>query len=151
MLTEALETKSSELVTMAYRELDFDENYRTSKSSMSVYDYAQSLEAQSMPIVRRRTTFDRYWVPTEVAVNGDADRRVGCVIASDGVRCKIFDIDCVEEPHESEQQGEQENEVEDAGYGDEETEEEEEGYEDDDEDDDEGDSYDYDNSMELDE
>ncbi|KAH8153432.1 uncharacterized protein LAJ45_02244 [Morchella importuna] len=93
--------RNSEMVSIAYDIITYDENYDHEDLSESVFSYAEALQGEEMAVVTRRQ-FDSSFIPVQLTINGNKGRRVGCVIAEDRMRYIVFDLDGQEEDEEEE-------------------------------------------------
>jgi anaphase-promoting complex subunit 4 len=95
---------------MGYRTITYDEQYEISDTEQDVFSYANDLAGQDVIPVSMRT-FDATFKPSQLTVNGRSGRRVGCIIAEDQMRYKVFDIDLEDEDEEEEEVGEESMEM----------------------------------------
>ncbi|KAA8900335.1 anaphase-promoting complex, cyclosome, subunit 4-domain-containing protein [Sphaerosporella brunnea] len=101
------DTKASEMLTVDFSALDYDEGFNPSRTSRSVYSYARSLPYQKMKPVMHRT-FESNFLAAQVMVNGKEGRRVGSVLANDDMSYFVFDLDHTEDDEEEEEEEEEE-------------------------------------------
>ena len=92
---------------MAYTKLLFHEGFDLSNSPLSLCMFVAEVHPDDMVPVSRKT-FAPGWVPRQLALNGQPGRRVGMVVAQDGVSYCIFDLD--HDDDEEEEEGEDEGE-----------------------------------------
>lgn len=101
-------TGRGEMMSMAYTKLLFHEGFDLSNSPLSLSMFVAEVHPDDMVPVSRKT-FAPGWVPRQLALNGQPGRRVGMVVAQDGVSYCIFDLDH-DDDEEEEEDGEDEGE-----------------------------------------